>query len=112
MSLSGARIFPSPPRLDITNGVAHGGDCPAGTNGDPVCKHRSAYYFGIGLFGPEPPTPAAPAAVLCSTCGGEGAQVVASRTHPIVISRVTCRVCGGTGETLTVRSATQGVSAE
>ena len=55
--------------LEITNGVAHGCDCLAGDNGDPVCKHRALWWHLAGLVHladpePEPPTPAAPAAAL------------------------------------------------
>ncbi len=50
--------------LAVTNGVAHGCDCPAGANGDPVCKHRALWWHLAGLLDlddPEPPTPAASA---------------------------------------------------
>ena len=51
--------------LAVTNGVAHGCDCPAGANGDPVCKHRALWWHLAGLLDldpqPEPPAPAAPA---------------------------------------------------
>src|SRR5579884_407158 len=42
-----------------------GCSCPAGEFGDPVCKHRAAYWHALGILElddePEPPTPAAPA---------------------------------------------------
>ncbi|HZU76311.1 MAG TPA: hypothetical protein VFA70_06070 [Dehalococcoidia bacterium] len=45
-----------------------GCSCPAAEFGDPVCKHRAAYYHLLGILElddePEPPTPAAPAAKL------------------------------------------------
>lgn len=34
----------------VTGAVAHGCDCLAGLNGDPVCKHRAAYYLLIGAL--------------------------------------------------------------
>lgn len=55
--------------MDITNGVATACTCPAGDFGDPVCKHRAAYYVAAGMLDPEPPTPAAPA---CRICAGRG----------------------------------------
>ncbi len=50
--------------LAVTNGIAHGCDCLAGANGDPVCKQRALWWHLAGLLDlddPEPPTPAAPA---------------------------------------------------
>ena len=31
--------------IEVTGNVAHGCDCLAGLNGDPVCKHRAAFYL-------------------------------------------------------------------
>lgn len=46
----------------VTGNVAHDCDCLAGLNGDPVCKHRAAFYLLIGALDltpePEPPAPA------------------------------------------------------
>jgi hypothetical protein len=38
--------------------------------GDPVCLHRAAYWYAVGVLnpGPEPPAPAA--AVVCFRCRG------------------------------------------
>src|SRR5215207_5995102 len=45
--------------VSVTGNIAHGCDCLAGLNGDPVCKHRAAFYLLIGaLIMPEPPAPA------------------------------------------------------
>ncbi len=91
--------------LAVTNGVAHGCDCPAGAHGDPVCKHRAAFYHALGLLDldpePEPPAPAAPMLIAfparCA-CDGRGFFTRASATFPGVTYRVTCRDCRGTGE--------------
>lgn len=62
--------------MEVTGTVAHGCSCLAGVNGDPVCKHRAAFYLAAGLLGPEPPTPAAPApAATCPACGGRGERM-------------------------------------
>ena len=62
--------------MDVTGTVAHGCSCLAGVNGDPVCKHRAAFYLAVGLLDPEPPTPAAPApAATCPACGGRGERM-------------------------------------
>ena len=39
--------------LRVTGNVAHGCDCLAGLNGDPVCKHRAAFYLLIGAGHPS-----------------------------------------------------------
>lgn len=48
--------------VEVTGAIAHGCDCLAGLNGDPVCKHRAAYYLLTGALSldpePEPPAPA------------------------------------------------------
>lgn len=41
--------------LSVTGDIAHGCDCLAGLNNDPVCKHRAAYYLLTGRLDPEPP---------------------------------------------------------
>ncbi len=55
--------------VQVSNGIAHGCECPAGDFNDPICKHRAAYYFAAGLLDldpepepePEPPAPVASA---------------------------------------------------
>jgi hypothetical protein len=40
--------------LEIANGVVHSCSCPAGTFGDPCCKHAARYYLDMGILdGPE-----------------------------------------------------------
>src|SRR5215212_2388823 len=57
----------------VTGNVAHGCDCLAGLNGDPLCKHRAAFYLLIGaLVVPEPEPPAPAAEVDCPDCAGCG----------------------------------------
>lgn len=42
--------------LDVTGGIAHGCDCLAGLNDDPVCKHRARWFYDHGLLdGPDGP---------------------------------------------------------
>ncbi len=69
--------------VEVTGNVAHGCGCLAGLNGDPVCKHRAAFYLLIGAldFTPEPDPPA-PANVVCFRCRGREAG---------------CPVCSGIG---------------
>jgi hypothetical protein len=47
--------------LAITGNVAHGCNCLAGLNDDPVCKDRAAFYLLVGALTldpePEPPAP-------------------------------------------------------
>ena len=51
--------------VQVHNGIARGCECPAGEFGDPICKHRAAYYHAAGLLDldpepePEPPAPVA-----------------------------------------------------
>ena len=88
--------------LDVVNGMAHGCDCPAAQHGDPICKHRSAYYHAAGLLDPEPePVPPAPilrvARPICADCDGQGFFRRESITFASVVYRVTCQACRGSG---------------
>jgi hypothetical protein len=58
----------------VTGTVAHGCGCLAGLNGDPVCKHRAAYYLLIGVitFASEPDPPALGSTMDCPDCNGCG----------------------------------------
>jgi len=81
--------------LAVTGDVAHGCECPAAQHGDPVCKHRTAFYHAAGLLDPEPPTPAAPAAFPCFECHGTGTERVATPAGGWAL--VPCLGCDGAG---------------
>jgi hypothetical protein len=73
--------------LEITGSLVQSCSCPAGTFGDPCCKHAARYYLDAGLLDlddpePEPPAPATP--VVCFRCRGTEAG---------------CPVCSGIGST-------------
>jgi len=84
----------------VSGGVAHGCTCPAGEYGDPVCKHRGAYYLCLALIDPAPEPPA-PAVIVrrraCPECAGDGWRRKASAIFAGVTFRVTCRACRGSG---------------
>ncbi|MCC6421706.1 MAG: hypothetical protein IT429_26095 [Gemmataceae bacterium] len=60
--------------VQVAGNVAFGCDCLAGLNGDPVCKHRAAYYLLVGALSldPEPEPPAPAVAQDCPACHGCG----------------------------------------
>jgi hypothetical protein len=72
--------------LEITGSLVQSCSCPAGSFGDPVCKHAARFYLDAGLVeldDPEPDPPALGAApVICFRCRG---------------SEAGCPVCHGTG---------------
>lgn len=83
--------------LNVTGSIAHGCDCLAGLNNDPVCKHRAAFYILVGALGldPEPEgSPPAPgvAPVVCFRCRGVGAH---------------CPVCAGSAALATAAQAAE-----
>lgn len=41
--------------LRVSGNFAWGCECLAGMNGDPVCKHRAAWYLLAGSLDPQPP---------------------------------------------------------
>src|SRR5215217_530680 len=43
--------------VEVTGNVAHGCACLTGLNGDPVCKHRAAFYLLISALVPPEPEP-------------------------------------------------------
>jgi hypothetical protein len=85
--------------LLVTGNVAHGCDCLAGLNSDPVCKHRAAFYLLIGALDltPEPP-PAAPTLTLdCPECYGCGV-IYRRELERAGMLYPTCHACNGTGQ--------------
>jgi hypothetical protein len=84
--------------VQVTGNVAHSCDCLAGLNGDPVCKHRAAYYVLIGALDltPEPDPPAVAAGADCAECHGCG--VVYDRAlERLGLLYPACPACGGSG---------------
>src|SRR4051794_20785155 len=84
--------------VQVTGNVAHGGDCLAGMNGDPCCKHRAAFYLLIGALDltPEPDPPAPVLTLDCPECRGCG--VIYSRElEQAGLLYPTCAACGGAG---------------
>ena len=86
--------------LEIAGGFVQSCSCPAGTFGDPCCKHAARYYLDTGLLAlddPEPDPPALGATVPCWNCSCGGVIYVpecsrAGWPHP------PCPVCEGSGE--------------
>jgi hypothetical protein len=83
---SGEWIVSSASRPGIayrTDGVSC--DCEAAMlGGDPVCLHRAAYWYAVGVLelDPEPEPPVSAAPVICFRCRG---------------SEAGCSVCGSAG---------------
>lgn len=77
----------------VTGAIAHGCDCLAGLNGDPVCKHRAAYYLSIGALSLDAALEVSRDGrwIACAVCGGQGAVEGAARR------RHTCTACNGRG---------------
>ncbi len=86
----------------LVNG--QGCECQAGEYGDPVCKHRAAYWHALGSLDvdPEPAavvTPAPAIIATCLGCGGNGFDP-ACQGHQIArgyLVRCPCSRCDGTG---------------
>lgn len=84
--------------LQITGNVAHDCDCLAGLNGDPVCKHRAAFYLLIGaLMMPEPEPPAPVRMRTCPECGGGGVEYN-RELERLGLLYPPCLPCRGTGQ--------------
>src|SRR5215211_9520361 len=47
--------------LEITGSLVHSCSCPAGTFGDPCCKHAARFYLDAGLLDLDDPEPDPPA---------------------------------------------------
>lgn len=83
--------------LLITGNVAHDCDCLAGLNGDPVCKHRAAFYLLIGaLVMPEPEPPAPASLVNCPECYG-GGVLYDRELERLGLLYPSCQTCRGSG---------------
>ncbi len=80
--------------LEITGNLVQSCSCPAGTFGDPCCKHAARFYLDAGLLeldDPEPDPPALGTSVSCCQCNGCGQEWYrAGYALP-------CATCGGTG---------------
>jgi SWIM zinc finger len=87
--------------LEITGTLVQSCSCPAGSFGDPCCKHAARYYLNAGLLeidNPEPDPPALGVSVDCPECHGCG--VIYDRD----LERAgwlypPCAACTGTGLT-------------
>ena len=86
--------------LEITGNLVQSCSCPAGSYGDPCCKHAARYYLDAGVLeldDPEPDPPALGATISCWNCSGGGVVYVrecerAGWPHP------PCPTCKGSGE--------------
>jgi hypothetical protein len=86
--------------LEITGSLVQSCSCPAGSFGDPCCKHAARFYLDAGLLqldDPEPDPPALGRTVGCSQCRGCGVLCNkelkrADWLYP------NCAACQGTGE--------------
>jgi hypothetical protein len=59
--------------LEITGSIVQSCSCPAGSFGDPCCKHAARFYLDAGLLDPEDPEPdplALGGTGDCSACHG------------------------------------------
>ncbi len=86
-------------------------ECQAGEHGDPICKHRAAFWHAQGALDldPEPAaTPApvvvepAPTSATCPTCNGNGIDP-ACRGHRVArdyFVHCACCVCDGSGSVI------------
>lgn len=78
--------------LEVTGEIVQGCNCLAGLNGDPVCKHRAAFYLAVGVLDPKP---GAPALAPCGYCYGRGWETVVGKSDAEF--RFACQVCAGAG---------------
>ena len=83
--------------VEVTGNVAHGCACLTGLNGDPVCKHRAAFYLLISALVPPEPEPPAPACDTdCPDCHGCGV-LYDRQLERLGLLYLPCRTCDGTG---------------
>ncbi len=83
---------------------AQGCECQASEYGDPVCKHRAAYWHAVGALDLEPkpaaaPVVAAPTPATCPACSGNGFDP-GCQGHRLAggyLVRCPCSRCDGTG---------------
>ncbi len=79
-------------------------ECQAGEYGDPICKHRAAYWHALGALDLEiepaaAPLVTAPTPATCPTCGGNGFDPACSghRVSAGYVVHCPCPHCDGTG---------------
>jgi hypothetical protein len=79
--------------LEITGSLVRSCSCPAGSFGDPCCKHAARYYLDAGLLDLDDPEghPPALGAISCPQCSGCGQQWYRSGYA------LPCPSCGGSG---------------
>jgi hypothetical protein len=99
----------------VTGNVAHDCDCLAGLNGDPVCKHRAAFYLLIGaldrLRGRSPRhrprnAPTATLAARAAIRSWAGSDSTSRRVRPATAPASLRRVACGTAHTITTPPTT------
>ena len=84
--------------LSVTSGIVHACTCPAGTFGDPCCKHVARFYLDAGVLDvDEPETPALAPRATCVRCAGVGKIEVFGNGWNVIDVRP-CTICGGTGK--------------
>jgi hypothetical protein len=84
--------------LEIAGGFVQSCSCPAGSFGDPCCKHAAQFYLDAGVLDvdePEMPSPAP--GLTCFRCAGAG-KIEEFGSGWNVIDVRPCPVCGGSGQ--------------
>ncbi len=81
---------------------AQGCECQAGEYGDPICKHRAAYWHALGALDLEPepvPVVTVPTPATCPTCGGNGFDpgCQGHRVSAGYVVHCPCPRCDGSG---------------
>jgi len=83
--------------LEITGEIVHTCTCPAGTFGDPCCKHAARFYLDAGILEVDEPKPGPASRTSCFRCNGIGTIEEFGRGWNVIDVR-SCPVCTGTGE--------------